>query len=158
MIAGNDVEASRRHAFAEVLGIGRQLIPQRGGCGQHIDRFDGRADDAGGHGIGEQVGAGALAQDVDDLLAGGGKAAGGTPQRLAVGAGDDVDPAHYAPVLVDAAAGLTDEAGGVAFVDHHHGVVLIGQVADLVELGDGAVHGEGAVGDDEFAAGVGCFL
>ena len=31
---------------------------------------------------------------------------------------------------------------------HHHGVVLVGQVADLVQWSDVAVHGEHPVGDD----------
>ena len=37
----------------------------------------------------------------------------------------------------------------------HQGVVLVGQIADLVELGDVAVHGEHAVGGDQLEAGTG---
>ena len=41
------------------------------------------------------------------------------------------------------------EAHGVAVVHHHQGVKLIGQIADPLEVGDVAVHGEHAVGSDE---------
>ena len=37
---------------------------------------------------------------------------------------------------------------GVAFVHHDHGLVRVGEVADLVDLGHVAVHGKHAVGDD----------
>ena len=46
----------------------------------------------------------------------------------------------------------------MAVVDHDQGVVLLGQRADLVELGNGAVHAEGAVGGDDAIAGALAFL
>ena len=57
-----------------------------------------------------------------------------------------------AAVLVRPAPGLADEAGGVRVVHEHHGVVLLGQRDDLVQLGEVAVHGEHAVGDDHAEA------
>ena len=42
-----------------------------------------------------------------------------------------------------------DEADRVRVVDHHQGVVALGQVADLVERREVAVHREDAVGDDQ---------
>ena len=53
---------------------------------------------------------------------------------------------------------LADEADGVAVVDHHHGVVFLGEVADALEVGDDAVHREDAVGGDQPEARVGRFL
>ena len=41
---------------------------------------------------------------------------------------------------------LTDEPDGVRVVDHDHGVVALGQVADFPQGRDVAVHGEHAVG------------
>ena len=57
--------------------------------------------------------------------------------------------AEDAAVLVRAAAGLADESRGVRIVHEHHGVVLLGQRDNLIELGDVAVHREHAVGDDQ---------
>ena len=55
------------------------------------------------------------------------------------------DPA----VLGRAAAGLPEEAGGVAVVHHDQRVVAVGEVADLAQRRDVAVHGEDAVGRDQ---------
>ena len=116
--------------------------------------MQGGGGDHRGEGVGEEVRAGALAQQGDDLGAGRDVAAGGAAERLAEGAGDDVDAVHDAVQLGGAAAAGADEADGVRVVDHDHGVVAVGEVADLGERGDVAVHGEDAVGDDQPAAGV----
>ena len=50
------------------------------------------------------------------------------------------------------AAGIAKEAGTVALVDVHHGVVLLRQRSDLVEFRDEAVHREGAIGADQLGA------
>ncbi len=42
----------------------------------------------------------------------------------------------------------------MALVDHDQGVVFIRQVADLVQGGQQAIHGEYPVGDDDLMAGV----
>ena len=55
----------------------------------------------------------------------------------------------HAAMLGRAAAALAHEAGGVRVVDHDHGVVAVGQVADRRQLGDRAVHREDAVGGDQ---------
>ena len=54
----------------------------------------------------------------------------------------DVDAALDSAMLGRAAAVLADEADRVAVVDHHHGVVLLRQVADAGQIGDDAVHPE----------------
>ena len=77
------------------------------------------------------------------------EAAAGAAERLAERGGHDVDAAGDAAVLRRAAAGLAEEAGGVAVVDHDERVVALGQVADLGERRDVAVHGEDAVGGDQ---------
>jgi hypothetical protein len=43
-------------------------------------------------------------------------------------------------------------AGGVAFIDQHGGLVVLGEIADFGQFGDVAIHGEHAVGDDELEA------
>ena len=53
-------------------------------------------------------------------------------------------------------APLADDAGAMALIYHHEGVVLLCQVADFVHGGDVAVHGEDAVCyDDAEALGLG---
>ena len=43
--------------------------------------------------------------------------------------------------VVDAAAAVTaQDSGGVSVVDHHDGAVLVGQIAELVDGADVAVH------------------
>jgi hypothetical protein len=98
--------------------------------------------------------AGSAVQPLHDLLAPGRVAAGGPAQGFAQGAGDDVHPAHDAAMFVGAAPILAHEAHGVGIVDHDQGVVPVGQVADGLQVGDAAVHGEDAVGDDEPVAAI----
>ena len=57
-------------------------------------------------------------------------------------------------VIDGAAAVAAEDAGGVGVVDHHDGVVLLGECGELVDGTDVAVHREDAVGDDELAAGL----
>ena len=58
-------------------------------------------------------------------------------------------------MLGGAAPAGADDAGGVAVVDVDERVVAFGEIADLVELRDDAVHGEDAVGGDELEARAG---
>ena len=46
------------------------------------------------------------------------------------------------------------EADGMGIVDHHQGVVALGQIANAGEVGDDAVHREDAVGGDQPAAAI----
>ena len=71
------------------------------------------------------------------------------PERLAEGARQDVDPVHHALQFVSPAAARADEAGGVRIVHHHQRAVAPGQLADLPEPRDRAVHREHPVGRDE---------
>ena len=130
-------------------GVGVQPVAQFGGgrkAPQHLQRG---AGDGRRQAVGKEIGARLLAQHVDDFPARRGEAAHRAAERLAQRAGDDVDAAHHAVVLVRAASGRAHEAGGVRVVDHHQRAVTVGQIADLVQLGDRAVHREHAVGDDQ---------
>src|SRR5690606_6336115 len=122
-------------------------------AGEEVHDGERGGDDRGRQRVAEQVRARAVAQQLDDLAAGGDEPARGAAEGLAEGAGEDVDPAHGAVVLVAAAAGRADEAGRVAVVDHDHGAVLVGEVANRGDAGDVAVHAEDAVGGDHAQAG-----
>ena len=63
-----------------------------------------------------------------------------------------IRPAH-AVIFGRAAAAGTEEADGVRIVDHHQGVVAIGQLANRRQVGDRPVHREHAVGGDQAEAG-----
>ncbi len=58
-----------------------------------------------------------------------------------------------AVVLRRAAAGGAEDAGRVGIVDRQGRVVLFGQLEDIRQLADVALHREDAVGDDEPVAG-----
>ena len=66
-----------------------------------------------------------------------------------IACGEMVRPALDAAELRSAPALVPHEAHGVAVVHHHQGVKLIGQIADPLEVGDVAVHGEYAVGGNQ---------
>ena len=117
--------------------------------GQDLEHLDGRRGDHRGDGIGEEIRAGTLTEHVDDLFPAGGETTYGATEGFAKGAGKDVDAPVAVELLGYAAAGLADYAGAVALVHHHQGVILLGQVADLVHRGDIAVHGEDTVGADD---------
>ena len=99
-----------------------------------------------------------MAQEIDDRLVGGDEAAHAPAKRLAEGAGDDVDPVARAGQRRRAATLLAEMPGRVAVVDQHQRAVAVGKLADLLQLGDIAVHREHAVAGDELeprACGIG---
>src|SRR5699024_10824958 len=106
-------------------------------------------------GVGEQVWTASLSEQVDDLFASGGVAAGCAAQCFAQGAGDDVNTALNAAVLCGAASMFADKANRVAVVNHNQRVVFVCQVADALQVADDAVHREDTVGRDQFDSGAG---
>jgi len=57
--------------------------------------------------------------------------------------------------VVDGAAAIAaEDARGVGVVDHHDGAVFFAEVRERADRADVAVHGEDAVGDEEFVAGL----
>src|SRR5699024_11418821 len=93
-------------------------------------------------GVGEQVRAPLLAQQRHDLGAPGDVAAARAAQRLAEGAGVDVDPVRDPEVLRGPGTGGPHEPHGVGAVDHHQPPVLLGQTADPLQGGEVAVQGQ----------------
>ena len=67
----------------------------------------------------------------------------------------DVDLAVEPGLGDGAAAAGAERAGAVRLVDDHAGVVAAGELDDLGQRGDVAVHREHAVGDDQRAAPLG---
>src|SRR5690606_38489718 len=137
------------HALPEVARVPLELVPEGGRRRQAVEAGDHRADDGGRHGVAEQVGARAVAQQLDDLAVGDRRAAAGSAERLPERRGNDVYAVRYDLVLRCAAAGRTEEARRVAVVDHDERLVAVGELSDVGERGDVAVHAEHAVGRDQ---------
>jgi len=51
-------------------------------------------------------------------------------------------------------SGLAQKPGGMTFINHDHGPVLLGQVTNFIQLSYGPIHGKSTIGDDEFSAGL----
>src|SRR5206468_5882628 len=99
-----------------------------------------------------EVGPAALPQQLDDVPAPAGVPAGCAAERLAKGAGEDVDSPDDAACLVRAATVRTHEADRMRIVDHHEGPVPLAELADRAEVRNDSVHREHAVRRDELEA------
>ena len=155
MFALRHGEAHLAQFGAEVGGVVGQSVAQGGGGLQQIERLERGGAHGRGHGVGKQVGAGLLPEQVYDRLARRRVAAGGAAQRLAERAGEYVHAALHMGVFRRAAPVRAHEAHGVAVVHHQKRAVFLGQIADGGQVGDDAVHGKHAVGGDELDARAG---
>ncbi len=69
--------------------------------------------------------------------------------RLGQRAHLDVDPAVEVEMVHGAPAVATEDARRMGVVDHDRGRVPVGDIADVAQRRDVAVHAEDAVGDDQ---------
>ena len=81
-LGGLAVEAFLLHAAQEVVGVLVQLVLQGIGLAHELEHADAGGHEAGSHRVGEEVGAAALAQHVDDFLAAGGETAHGAAESF----------------------------------------------------------------------------
>ena len=135
-----ELESGFAQACLEASHVVHQAVAQLGGAVEQVEYGEAGSDDGWGEAVAKEVGARALAEHFDELLAAGGESAHGAAEGFAEGSGNDVDAAENAAQLDRTTSGGANESGGVALVDHDEGVVLVGQVADAVHLGDVAVH------------------
>ena len=112
---------------------------------------------AAGGGGGEDVGSGAVDEPIDQALVADDVAAVGA-EGFAECADADGDSRFDFLQFSQAAAGRAEDAGGVGFVDHEHGLMSLGYFCELNQGGRVAVHTEEAVGDDEASGVVGVAL
>ena len=101
-----------------------------------VERGDGGGGGGGRAGGGEDVRPGAIHEPVDQRAAAGDEAADAA-EGLAERADADVDAVFHAQVFGHAAAVRAEDAGGVGFVDHQHGVVPFGQFGQVRPAGRG---------------------
>jgi len=101
---------------------------------------------------GEQERARAVVEEVDEFA----RAADVTSHDadgFAERADLNVNAAVAAEVIDGAAAAAAEDAGGMGVINHHDAIVFFGEVAEFRERSDIAIHGEDAIGDEEFVAG-----
>ncbi len=154
----DDVEAGVRHRAAEAGGVGPEAVTQLRRALHQLDRLQPGGGDRRRDAVREQVRPSALAEELDDLAAARDVAAGGSSHRLAERAREHVDAVGDVMKLGRAAPVRPDEADSMRVVDHHEGVVAVGEIADPGQVGDVPVHREDAVGRDHPGVGAGRFL
>ena len=151
-LGGLDVKSCFEHPGAEVLDIGHETVVDFVALVEHFEGLDGRSHHRGRNGVGKEVGAAALTQHVDDFLATGGKSAHCTAEGFAERTGVEVYAVVGVEELGNATAGLAYNTGRMTFVDHDQGIVLFGQVANLVDGRHVAIHRKDAIGHDDAEA------
>ena len=148
-----DIEAGVAEFALEVAGVGPEALDALGLGFENVEGGDAGGGDGGWMRGGEEEGAGAMVEVVNEI-AGAADVAAETADGLGEGADLDVDLAMDVEVIDGAAAVAAEDARGVGVVDHHDGVVLPGESGELVDGADVAVHRKDAVRDDELAAGL----
>ena len=126
------------------------MVTQLGAFLEHIEHLDACASDGWSQGVGEEVWTASLSEQVDDLFTTGGVAAGCAAESFTQSTGDDVNTALYATMLSGTTTVFANEANSVAVVNHNQSVVFVSQVANTLQVADDTVHGEYAVGSNQF--------
>src|SRR5260370_21883165 len=96
---------------------------------------------------------GAVIKKIDQLA----RSADISPERanrLGESAYLDVHAAMHVEMVHGAASVAAEYAGGVGVVNHHDRAILVGEIAKCGQRANVSVHGENAVGDDEFVPGL----
>src|SRR5579883_2223496 len=112
VLAGEEIVAEALHLLAKIARVVTQLIAQAPRGVEQLEHLEGGRGHRGRDAVREEVRPGALAQPGDDLASTRHIAAARAAERLAEGAGEDVDAVHHTLELVRAASGRPDEAGG----------------------------------------------
>lgn len=151
------VESGLLEACAKALGVVKELGAEVGGLLEEVEGGEGGGELGGGWGGGVDEGAGGL----DKVIA----EEGGAGYVAAIAAVGFAEGSHGKGgligevELVDASGTVgAEDAGGVGFVDHEHGVVFGGELADVGEGGEIAVHAVEGFDEDEAFVAVGGVL
>ncbi len=132
--------------------LARKIAPQICGAIEHVaaavwfvaddvERCNCGGGGGGGKSGGEDVGAGAVHEPVDQAAAASDETAGAA-EGFTQSAHTDVDAGFDAEMFGDSAAVCAEDAGGVGFVDHQHGGMFFGEFRDFIQWGYVAVHAE----------------
>ncbi len=145
------VETGVGELLLEVCGVGPEALDAFGFGLQEVEGCDAGGRDRGRMRGGEEKRTSAMIEVVDEVAR-----AADVAAECSDGLGEraylHIDASRAVEVIDAAAAVAAEDSGGVGVVDHHDGAVLVGDVAELVDGADVAVHRKDAVGDEEFAA------
>src|SRR5213080_157083 len=139
MNPGLDGQAMLGQSGAEILRVLFKFVAQLSGCGEKLERLQGRRHDRRRNRIGKQIRARALPQKINNLFTPAGKTAARAAERFAQRACDDVDLAHYTAILVCATSCLTEKSGRVRVVDHRQRTVFLCELNHRLEVSNGSV-------------------
>ena len=151
MFAGKQVKAQLFQPGAPELGVFKQLLAQGTAFFDKADGLEPGSNDGGRQRIGEQIGPRPLPQQVDHWLRPSDITADAPPKCFAQSPGEDI---HIHPKMIRRTRPVwPHKAGGMAIIHHDHGVILIGQGADLRQFRQIAIHREHPIGGDHDMAG-----
>lgn len=142
-------EAGGGHSITEVVGVLADSLRKLRGVHEHIEGGDTGTDESGRKGVGEEVRSGLVSEESNDLLGSAGVTTRTASHGLAEGGGQEVNTTLGTSVLGGTTTGGTKVTSGVGLIDPDEGVVLVSEVADLLEGSDITIHGEDTIGDDD---------
>ena len=148
IVGTGQLETSSGHSITEEVSVGQDSLRKAGRFHQHAVGLDGSTDERRSEGVGEEVRTRLLAEKSDDFLGGTSVTAGSTTHSLTHGGGEEVDSSLDTAVFGSTSTGLAEETSGVGFIDPDEGVVLVSEVADLLQRSDITIHGENTIGDN----------
>src|SRR5437870_9070286 len=129
MHAGFDDQAALGQSGAEKFCVLFKFVAEFRRCAEKLERFQGSSNNWWGDCVGEQIRPRTLPQQIDNLLSPACEAAAGAAERFSKCAGDDVDPAHHAAILVCATPSFPEKSGGVRVIDYGERVMFFREVA-----------------------------
>ena len=145
------MKPSSTQAASETTRVLLQPVAQLGRGLDQLERGEARRDDGRGEAVREEVWPRPLPEELDDLGSARDVPAARPAHRLAERPRDDVDPLGRPKARRRSAAARPDDTDRVRVVDHHERIVSLGELTDLVEPGQVAVHREDPVGRDQAA-------
>src|SRR5690606_36912344 len=79
----------------------------------------------------------------------------GSAQGFAERASQNVNSPKYSAIFMGAASGFPHESDRVAVINQHQGAVFFRELADALQIRNGAVHREDAIGGNQLEARLG---
>src|SRR5690606_9292675 len=102
--------------------------------------------------IGKKVGAGLLSKYFHDFFPGCSESSRSSSQGFPKCTGNDVNPIHYTSVFMRSTTIGTHKPCGMAIIDHHHCLIFLCKITNMVKLGNGSIHREYAIRSDQSAS------
>src|SRR5687768_5896184 len=98
-----------------------------------------------------------LSQQFNNLFFTRCKTTGCSSKGFPQGTSDNVNSVHYVTVFRNAPTSFPYESRCMRFVRHDHCLVSISEITNFIQLSNRSVHGESAVGHDDYLFSAGGF-